>query len=266
MSDTPPVQLPPRKNADLGTRSVVGVALIAVAAAALWFGGFAFWLLATIAGLLMIHEWAGLHGASAGQKRLAQYALMVPLAIMAPIAAGPSFLALGLMIGAGFFLAIVTRNGMLGVGAAYVGLPVLALLLLRGSQDGLLLAFWALALVWACDIGAYFAGRTFGGPKLMPAVSPNKTWAGLIGGVLAAGLFGLALTNWGLPWPLVFTTPLLAVLAQAGDLYESWLKRRAGVKDSSDILPGHGGVLDRLDGLVPVAPVAALLVILLAAR
>jgi phosphatidate cytidylyltransferase len=260
------IEIPPRKNADLPTRAVVGVALIAVAAAALWFGGFAFWMLVAIAGLIMIHEWAGLHGASAAHKRLAQYALMVPLAIMAPIAAGPSFLALGLIVGAAFFLAIVTRNGMLGVGAAYVGLPVLALLILRGSPDGLLLAFWAMALVWACDIGAYFAGRTIGGPKLMPAVSPNKTWAGLFGGVFAAGLFGLALAQWGLPWPLVFTTPVLAVLAQAGDLYESWLKRRAGVKDSSNILPGHGGVLDRLDGLVPVAPVAALLVILLAVR
>jgi phosphatidate cytidylyltransferase len=259
-------ELSPRKNADLGTRTVVGVALIVVAAAALWFGGFAFWLLVTLAGLIMIHEWAGLHGATAAHKRLAQYALMVPLAIMAPIAAGPSFLALGLIVGAGFFLAIVTKNGMLGVGAAYVGLPVLALLLLRDQPDGLLLAFWGMALVWACDIGAYFAGRTIGGPKLMPAVSPNKTWAGLIGGMLAAGLFGLALTQWGLPWPLAFTTPLLAVLAQAGDLYESWLKRRAGVKDSGNVLPGHGGVLDRLDGLVPVAPVAAMLVILLATR
>lgn len=259
-------QLQPRKNADLPTRTLVGLALIAVAATALWFGGFAFWLLVTIAGLIMMHEWAGLHGATPTQKRLAQYALMVPLAIMAPIAAGPSFLALGLIVGAAFFLAIVTRNGMLGMGAAYVGVPILALVMLRDEPDGRLLAFWAMALVWACDIGAYFAGRTFGGPRLMPAVSPNKTWAGLFGGVLGAGLFGLALTQWGLPWPLAFVSPILAVLAQAGDLYESWLKRRASVKDSGTLLPGHGGVLDRLDGLVPVAPVAALLVILLAAR
>ncbi len=256
-------QLSPRSNADLGTRTLVGLALIAVAAAALWFGGFAFWLLVTVAALVMIHEWGGLCGASAERKRLAQYALTVPLAILAPIADGPTFLALGLIGGAGFFIAIVTRNGRLGAGAAYVGLPVLALLFLRGQDGGLLLAFWAMALVWACDIGAYFAGRALGGPKLMPAVSPNKTWAGLIGGVLAAGMFGVALTRWGLPWPLAFATPVLAVLAQGGDLYESALKRRAGIKDSSDILPGHGGVLDRLDGLVPVAPVAALLVIAL---
>lgn len=255
--------LPPRKNADLGTRAVVGIALIVIAAAALYFGGFAFWLLVTIAALLMMHEWGGLHGATAPQKRLAQYALMVPLSIMAPVAAGPTFLALGMVFGAAFFIAIVTRNGMLGVGAAYVGLPVLALLILRNWDMGLLLAFWAMALVWATDIGAYFAGRGIGGPKLMPAISPNKTWAGLGGGVVAATLFALILHRWGLALPLVLATPLLAVLAQAGDLYESWLKRRAGIKDSSNILPGHGGVLDRLDGLVPVAPVAAFLVIVL---
>lgn len=254
--------VPPRKNADLSTRAVVGVALIVIAAAALWFGGFAFWLLVTVAALVMVHEWSGLHGATPQQKKLAQYALMVPLAIMSPWAAGPSFLAFGLVLGAGFFVAIVTRHGALGAGAVYVGLPVLALLMLRDWPDGRLLAFWAMALVWACDIGAYFAGRTIGGPKLMPAVSPNKTWAGLFGGVCAAAVFGLVLTLWGLPLLLALATPVLAVFAQAGDLYESHLKRRAGVKDSGTILPGHGGVLDRLDGLVPVAPVAALLVLI----
>lgn len=258
--------VPPRPNADLPVRAAVGVALIGIAALALWLGGFAFWLVAMIGGLIMIHEWSGLHGATASQKRLAQYALMVPLAILSPIAAGPGFLAVGLLAGAGFFLAIVTRKGMLGVGAVYVGLPVLALVFLREQPGGLLLAFWAMALVWACDIGAYFAGRAFGGPRLMPAVSPNKTWAGLIGGVLAASLFALALMQWGLARPLALATPLLAVLAQAGDLYESWLKRRAGVKDSGTLLPGHGGVLDRLDGLVPVAVVAALLTLALAAQ
>lgn len=253
--------VPPRKNADLGTRAVVGVVLIAVAAAALWFGGFAFWLLVTLGALAMIHEWGGLHGADAGQRKLAQYALMVPLAIMSPWAAGPSFLALGLILAAFFFLAIVTRSGALGAGAIYVGLPVLALLTLRDWTEGPLLAFWAMGLVWACDIGAYFAGRAIGGPKLMPAVSPNKTWAGLAGGMFAAALFGWTLTFWGLDTGLAAATPALAMFAQAGDLYESWLKRRAGVKDSGALLPGHGGVLDRLDGLVPVAPLAVLLLL-----
>ena len=245
---------------DLGTRTIVAVALIAIAALCLWLGGIAFWLLAVVAALFMMAEWVELH--APGQvrvKQVAQFALSVPLAIMAPVAAGPDFFALGLVAGAAFFIAAVTRRGQVGWGAAYVGLPVLALLLLR--ERGLTLAFWAMALVWATDIGAYFAGRTIGGPKVAPAISPSKTWAGLGGGVAAAFLFAYALhVAADLPLALALVTPLLAVLAQMGDFYESWIKRRAGVKDSGNILPGHGGILDRLDGLVPVAPAAALLV------
>jgi phosphatidate cytidylyltransferase len=196
---------------------------------------------------------------------LAQFALSVPLAIMAPrFGAGPGFLALGLLAGAAFFVVIVTRRPRLAAGLLYAGLPVMGLLLLRGQKEGVIFTLWALALVWMCDIGAYFAGRAIGGPKLAPAISPNKTWAGLAGGVVAASLFGAAMHwQYGLPWRLTLATPALAVLAQGGDLFESWLKRRAGVKDSGNILPGHGGVLDRLDGLVPVAPVAALLAVAL---
>ena len=248
-------------SGDLARRSAVGLGLVAIAATALVAGGILFWLLAVVAALFMMAEWSDLHAAEPRAKRIGQFGLSIPLAIMAPVAAGPTFFSLGLVAGAGFFIAAVTRRGALGWGAAYVGLPVLALLLLRSQEGGLVLAFWAMALVWATDIGAYFAGRSIGGPKLAPAISPNKTWAGLGGGVLAAGAFGAALHLWGgLPFVLAAATPLLAVLAQAGDLYESWLKRRAGVKDSGNVLPGHGGVLDRLDGLVPVAPIAALLV------
>jgi phosphatidate cytidylyltransferase len=250
---------------NLAVRTLSGVAMIAVALAALWFGGLAFWLLAVAAALVMMGEWSDLHGATPRQKRLAQYALCVPLALMAPawlILETRDFFTLGLLAGAAFFVVITTSKPGLALGTLYCGLPVFALILLRRQPDGVLLALWAMALVWACDIGAYFAGRTIGGPKLAPRVSPNKTWAGLGGGVVAAGLFGLALHTWaGLPWQLAAASPVLAVLAQLGDLYESALKRRAGVKDSGTILPGHGGVLDRLDGLVPVAPVAALLVL-----
>jgi len=253
------------KNSDLGTRLVVAILLIGLAFVALWAGGLGFWVLLSAAGILMIGEWAVLMGANTRQKRLTQYALSVPFAIMAPgLAAGPGFLALGLVIGAAFFIAAVTRSGRLAGGALYVGLPVLALLVLRGHDNGLLLTFWAMALVWACDSGAYFAGRFIGGPKLAPSISPNKTWAGFVGGLIAAALFAFALVAWaGLPLALALATPVLAVLAQLGDLYESNLKRRAGVKDSGNLLPGHGGIMDRLDGLVAVAPVAALLVLAL---
>jgi phosphatidate cytidylyltransferase len=248
---------------ELTIRSLVGLVLILLAAGVLWAGGFIFWLVLVVVGLLMMAEWVDLHGGDAKARQIAQFSLSIPLAIMAPIAAGPGFFALGLIAGTAFFVAMVTRRSAIGWGVVYVGLPVAALLYLREQDNGMLLAFWAMALVWLTDIGAYFAGKSIGGPKLAPVLSPNKTWAGLIGGVIAAGLFGTALHLFAnLPLLLAAATPLLAFIAQGGDLYESWLKRRAGVKDSGNILPGHGGVLDRLDGLATVAPIAALVVML----
>lgn len=253
------------RPSDLATRSVVGAGLIAVALAALLGGGVWLWLLTSLAAMLMLGEWCDLAGVDRQPKRLTLFAACVPLAIMAPapLASGASFLAIGLVAGAGFFATIVTRNPRLGTGIAYVALPAIALIFLRGEPNGVLLTLWTLATVWTTDIGAYFAGRSIGGPKLAPSVSPNKTWAGLIGGVLSA--FALGLILWrtaGLPLQLACASPILAVIAQIGDLYESALKRQAGVKDSGKLLPGHGGVMDRLDGLVPVAPAAALLLLL----
>jgi phosphatidate cytidylyltransferase len=126
---------------------------------------------------------------------------------------------------------------------------------------GFALALWTLAIVWATDIGAYFAGRAIGGPKLAPVISPNKTWAGLFGGMVLAGVAGGAITFFGhLPVLTYWLAPLLAIAAQLGDLAESGMKRRAGVKDSGHILPGHGGLLDRIDGMLPVAILVAALV------
>ena len=253
-------------QSELQVRTAVGIALICVAVAALLAGGPIFWMLLSAAGVLMMGEWADLVGAPYRQKRLAMFAVSVPLAILSPWAAGPGIVASGTMAGAALFLLAISRSAALAAGIAYVALPVMALLFLRidppRANDGLLLTFWVLSLVWATDICAYFAGRTFGGPKLAPRVSPSKTWSGLAGGVAGALLLGLALYIWaGLPADLAAASGLLAVLAQLGDLFESWLKRRAGVKDSSSLLPGHGGVMDRLDGVVAVAPAAALLLL-----
>ncbi|HXG99377.1 MAG TPA: phosphatidate cytidylyltransferase [Sphingomicrobium sp.] len=144
-------------------------------------------------------------------------------------------------------------------GFVYALVPAIALLWIRDrSPIGLELLMWVFITTWSVDIGAYFAGRTIGGPKLAPAISPNKTWAGLIGGMAAAGVFG-GLWAWLLELPavLVWLTLPFGLGAQMGDLFESWLKRRAGVKDSGNWLPGHGGALDRLDGLVVVAVLTA---------
>lgn len=144
-------------------------------------------------------------------------------------------------------------------GFFYAVLPALALLWVR-ERGGLELLIWVFIVTWSTDIGAYFAGRKFGKHKLAPSISPKKTVEGLCGGVAAAALLGgtwvLAM---GLGKPLLAAAPLFAIAAQAGDLFESALKRRAGVKDSSNLLPGHGGVLDRLDALVPVAILTALM-------
>lgn len=254
-----------RTPSNLRLRMVASVGMMAVALIALLAGGILFWLLSVIVALFMMSEWSVLAGATPRDKRIGQFALCVPLALMAPaslILETHNFFTLGLLVGAAFFVAIVTRRPQLAAGILYCGLPVLALVVIRRQEEGLVYALWALTLVWATDIGAFFAGRAIGGPKLAPRISPAKTWAGLIGGVLLASALAVAMHEaYALPLRLALATPFLAVLAQAGDLYESALKRRAGVKDSGNVLPGHGGVLDRLDGVVPVAPVAALLVL-----
>jgi phosphatidate cytidylyltransferase len=115
-------------------------------------------------------------------------------------------------------------------------------------------------VTWATDIFAFFAGRAVGGPKLAPRLSPNKTWAGLIGGMIGAGLAGWTVARlFDLGFPFLWIGAPMGAVAQLGDLYESWEKRRAGVKDSGTLLPGHGGVLDRLDGLLAVSTATFLL-------
>jgi phosphatidate cytidylyltransferase len=144
-------------------------------------------------------------------------------------------------------------------GFLYALIPALALLWIRERDaHGLELLIWSFIVTWSTDIGAYFAGRRFGRRKLARTISPGKTVEGLYGGIAAATVLGgaWALAT-GLGHTLLALAPLLAVAAQGGDLFESWMKRRAGVKDSGTWLPGHGGVLDRLDGLVPVAVLTA---------
>lgn len=149
--------------------------------------------------------------------------------------------------------------GWKAAGFLYALIPALALLWIRDrAPEGFYLLLWVFIVTWSTDIGAYFSGRAIGGPKLAPSISPNKTIAGLVGGMISASVAGyvwIALTR--LSSVLYWLAPLMALAAQLGDLFESGLKRRAGVKDSGTWLPGHGGALDRLDGLVVVATLTA---------
>ncbi|TXL76721.1 phosphatidate cytidylyltransferase [Vineibacter terrae] len=145
------------------------------------------------------------------------------------------------------------RPGWLLFGYAYIALAVLAALWLRhDAQFGLMTFLWLLAAVWATDVFAFFTGRSLGGPRLAPTVSPSKTWSGLAGGVLAAALVSVAFMAWSAAsglW-LALWGALIAIVAQLGDLAESAAKRHFGLKDSGRLIPGHGGILDRVDGLL----------------
>ncbi|MES2495176.1 MAG: phosphatidate cytidylyltransferase [Pseudomonadota bacterium] len=253
---------------ELQVRIISGIVMIAVALGALWFGGYAFWALASVLAVLMMIEWSAM--AKAGRWQTILAAVMVGGLMLSALSfADPLMIATysGSLIAqtvdltglAAILLAVISFRARLGAGVLYSVLPAVALVFLREQPgQGLFLALWTLVIVWATDIGAFFAGRAIGGPKLAPSMSPNKTWAGLLGGMAAAGTIGALIASVGdLPFFCWVAGAPLAVAAQMGDLFESWLKRRSGVKDSGTLLPGHGGVLDRLDGVVPVAALVA---------
>lgn len=251
----------PRRRSDLAVRTVTGVALILVAVACLVYGQNPFWTLLSVATLVMIAEWSGLIRAERWQMWLALIGLTLPLFLEQPHLDVPMAASWYGLVAVTLAMGALTLNLRLMAGMLYAGMPTLSLFYIHDQYDGIDLSFWALAVVWATDIGAYFAGRAIGGPKLAPVWSPNKTWAGLIGGMVAAAAVGLGLTMvLHVQLRLAAFSPLLAVAAQMGDLFESMMKRRAGVKDSGRILPGHGGVMDRLDGAVPVLCIVALIV------
>lgn len=194
--------------------------------------------------------------------------VMVVIALAAAIQGGYAFALLAAAGATAVFYewTRVARGWGIGwqvAGFLYALAAALSLLWIRDRADqGFALVLWVFIIVWATDIGAYFVGRGIGGPKLAPAISPQKTWAGFYGGIAAATVLGGAWALFaGLRPVVLLLAPLFAVAAQGGDLFESWMKRRAGIKDSGTWLPGHGGVFDRLDGLLPVAILAAIAVI-----
>lgn len=252
-------------RSNLASRVVVGLFLAVVAIADIWVGGPAFALMIAVGVAIMLWEWCAMHGIPQAW-RIAGIAALVGASGLAHLGRPAEALALLAVAILGFLiLSALTRTAgkrWLSTGLVYAGLPAVSLVWLRQQPDGFALVMWTMGVVWATDIFAYFAGRTIGGPKIWTAISPNKTWAGLVGGMVAAALFSVlfALVS---GWPqsafaMALIGALLAVVAQVGDFFESWLKRRAGVKDSGTLLRGHGGVMDRVDGLVPVCIVVAL--------
>ena len=253
---------------ELPKRVVTGVVLAGVAVAALWLGGMAFAALAAVAVLLMWAEWTAMQRLPLLLRRLGLAVLGVVAWVVA-VAGSPAD-ALMLLGGGAGLLGLFARRLQPGagrpmaLGLLYCGLPGIALIWLRAAPWGFYATLFVMAVVWGADIAAYFTGRAVGGPKLAPAISPNKTWSGAAGGLVGARVVaGLMALIWpghanvaGVARLAVLALPL-AILSILGDLYESWLKRRAGVKDSGQLLPGHGGVMDRLDGLVPAAVAGA---------
>jgi phosphatidate cytidylyltransferase len=230
-----------------------------VALLAVWYGAPAFSILAAVLGGVMVWEWDRMCRGRFGPSGRAVAAGVVVAALVAPVA---PLLALGMVWTGCLAAAVFSRSGWLAMGALYIGLPVVAMVWLR-DVGGAWTLIWTMVVVWGTDTGAYAAGRAIGGPRLAPRISPNKTWAGLLGGMVSAAVLGGLAAVWLDPdrWlPLAALAAGLAVVAQLGDLFESSVKRRFKVKDSSRIIPGHGGVLDRVDGLMAAAPVVALVV------
>lgn len=256
----------PAKTSGLKLRVLSALVMLPVAIAATWLGGWFFAALIALAGIAMLWEWGRLPGDLVMNVVVSGSLLLIAglfLCLRGDAAAGFGAILAGALV-AGFLQR--RRFVWHAAGFAYIALPCLALLWLREQPErGLAIVLWLLVVVWSTDIGAYFAGRTIGGPKLIPRISPNKTWAGLCGGMVAAGIAGGSMARLDPQLPalgLALFGAALAVVAQAGDFTESAIKRRFRVKDSSHLIPGHGGVLDRLDGLLFVAPVVALALLL----
>lgn len=250
LSDMAEKQVDPRWS-DLRTRTASALVLGPLAVFCVWWGGFAWAGLLLVALVGLGWEWGRL-------AKVQPYTVAGALALVwaAELAGGPLA---GLAVVAILWAYVGIRLGSFaGYGVPYAGLGGIALLWLRQQQAGLADTIFLVMVVWGTDIGAYLAGRLIGGRKLAPRISPGKTWSGSIGGLLAAAFIGLGLAG-GVSIAAFAAGALLSLCAQAGDLLESAIKRRLGVKDSGRTIPGHGGLFDRLDGFLAAAPVAALL-------
>ncbi|MDX2289509.1 MAG: phosphatidate cytidylyltransferase [Hyphomicrobiaceae bacterium] len=254
---------------NLKTRVVSGAILIAVALGATLAGGALFAAFVAAIGLVMSWEWGKLVRSRPGDLSFALHGLAIAVAVTLAAAGWSAAAAGAVFAGAGALVVLNIGRGarLSGGGVLYVGLPAVACILLRSSEGhGLVAVLFVLASVWAADTAAFAGGRMVGGAKLWPSISPNKTWAGLISAVVASALVGLAagpVLGVGVSVYLIGCAAGLGAVSQAGDLAESALKRLFKVKDASNLIPGHGGFLDRMDGIVAAVLVGVLLGLLL---
>ncbi len=247
----------------LTTRALSALVLAVPVLAAVHVGRPVFELIVAAAAAAMVREWCRMCAGDAPGWSAVAVGATVLVAIAACGLGRPDGALAALAAGA-VLIGLASRgHSWLVAGVFYVGLPCVAIIWLRGDPvGGRETLFWLLGLVWASDIGAYAFGRLIGGPKLAVAVSPNKTWAGLIGAVACAALVGVAtavILGAEHVWRLAAVSAILGGAAQVGDLLESGIKRRFEVKDSGTLIPGHGGLLDRVDALIVVVVIAALI-------
>lgn len=266
-----PSNPPPAPSKELTTRILSALVMIAVALLTAYWGGLPFALFWLAAGIAIMVEWTRMIGAE--PRGLVQVTLGIGLAVLTLLLLTGAGLAL--IVGACLLFpvagALVTRGSTSRIWSAasflYASPIVLVPPIVRDHVSfGILGLLWMFAVVWATDIAAYFTGRTLGGPKLCPPISPKKTWSGFVGGVVTAAIGGFLVAWIGesyglrLPFGLLGVTVLsviASVASQIGDLGESALKRHCNVKDSSHLIPGHGGVMDRLDGFWAVCLIVA---------
>lgn len=251
------------KMSDLGPRVASAIVLVAVALTTAWVGGTWFGLFWLAAGLAIHWEWQRLiGGAREGARFLVGAGALAAMA--AAVANAAPDVAFGLALAAAGACAALAGPGRrlwAAAGVIYAAALVVSVIFLRQSLfGGFESIVWLFATVWSTDVMAYFGGRFIGGPKLWPRVSPSKTWSGFLTGVSCGALAGLAVApNTSSIVPVLILTAFAAAVSQGGDLFESSIKRRFGVKDSSRIIPGHGGVMDRLDGFIAAAALAGLI-------
>jgi len=261
--EAPPASVAGQNSRNLVVRVAAALVLAPLAIAIAYAGGWLWTALVTLVAIGLYLEWLMITGSAGETRAVASGVLALAAAGLLLAAARTEAAFIVLSIGLVVVAAISRqRRGWIAGGFLYsAGAQAASVLTRLDSTSGFAALVFVLLIVWVTDIGGYFAGRGIGGPKLWPRVSPKKTWAGAIGGFVASVFVaaGFVALHFGTAAALLTLGAILSIVSQLGDLFESAVKRRFGVKDSSHIIPGHGGLLDRLDGFVAAIVLAAIL-------